>query len=683
MMKIFILLALSINLLFASVAKLTALKGDVSVFRASKELTAKVGMALEEKDKIVTKIASKAQMIFKDKTVITIGKNSSFSIHEYLYEPKAKKASAKFGASRGFFKAITGAIGKINPDKFALQTKTSTIGIRGTHFFGMMDDKQETIGCTQGAIVVSANGVSVDVLAGEVTVFNYGDIPEPPRQIDVKDIKKLRGALASRSIISSKIAQLKVKQEGGKITFDKQKVGEILESIRTIKDADVRSAAEDELQRQLYSEIDKIEDDIKVAAEVDVGYTAKDGHIPVTWGYTPEKKMLKTDTGWSVEGKEYASLNEAFIAAVPDSIWVRGEISKPETLNALIGQDAQGTLLKHYDGRVKSKEVVRYVGKILGFISANNAHTLIEQDETNQVVLQYEFANRYYKGTMQFNAKDPQSGELKNWAMYLNSTDPTAVTEQSFANPTFIPVATTLLTSKEKGEGETKVSSPLLYDGRYFGDKVNQISANFIIDTEDGNEANGLFVVNRDESGSYKLVQNPVAKNEYFSWGYWSTEDDVKAGKVSATTVGGWMIPNEGIELSSAELIESYKTNSIKVSYAGEVIGTVRNVVGNIDDIMHNGKVALDFDFARGSATGSLSFDAAKEAWKIGVDAAEIVKNGFTLTQMSAQSGSDVELFNFSGGGNFYGKNAEAVGGGFKLTSTAGKNAIGAFVGSK
>jgi len=677
MTKIIILFLLTLNLVLASVGKLTAIRGDVTVLRETAQMSAFVGMKLEEKDEIITKKASKAQMIFNDKTVITIGKNSSFSIKEYLYEPTSTKSKAKFGASRGFFKAITGAIGKINPDKFSIATKTSTIGIRGTHFFGMMDETSERIGCTQGAIVVEANGVSVDVLAGEITIFNLGDVPTPARQIEAKDLNQLRGGLASRSEISSKIAQLKLKLDGGKITFDKEKVGEILESIRSIKDNDIRTAAADELQDKLVVDLDKLAEKISNKIDIDVssGYSVADGHNALKWGFYTEKPIEKEEDGYSVDGNKYSTLNEAIVAAVPDDLWREAVQSNETVIEELIGKSSDGALFKHYDGLAERKEVVQYVGKVLGFVSADNVYNLIEQDSTNRVILTHEFGNRFYSGLMQFNAKNPNANDLTKWSVALSSADATSITPTSFNAPVFIPF------------GSTKLSGANLFFNRYYGDEANQISGYFRLNDTSENEAYGIFTANRGdktgEGSAYSLVGVPIKKGEYFSWGYWAIEQNIQGTEVDVASLsGGWIKPNDGIEKTALAQMEDYKLTQLKASYSGEVVGTVQDIlVGN--DVMKNGNIALDFDFAKSSATGSLSFDSHSEAWKIGIDEAQIEGNGFSLTQMSAQSGSDVELARFSGDGSFYGNSAEAIGGGFKLTSTTGKSAIGAFVGNK
>ena len=83
---IFIGIGILSSSLFAFIGKIEALKGNVVVQRDGKTLQAQVGFKLEEKDTVLSKGKSKAQIIFKDKTVITIGKDSKFIISEYLFE---------------------------------------------------------------------------------------------------------------------------------------------------------------------------------------------------------------------------------------------------------------------------------------------------------------------------------------------------------------------------------------------------------------------------------------------------------------------------------------------------------------------------------------------------------------------------------------------------------------------
>jgi len=158
MMKTFFILfslLLSMTLLANDVATITAIKGDAAIQRADKKIPAALGQKLQTKDIIQTKKNAKLQVIFKDETIISIGKNSEFSIEDYLFEANQIPV-AKFGMLRGAIRTITGKIGDIAPQKFSVATKTATIGIRGTNFSVFVnDDGSAEAFCTFGAISVT------------------------------------------------------------------------------------------------------------------------------------------------------------------------------------------------------------------------------------------------------------------------------------------------------------------------------------------------------------------------------------------------------------------------------------------------------------------------------------------------------------------------------------------------
>jgi len=177
----FILIFILSASLHASVAKITSLSGSATIERAAKSINAILGSDLESKDTIATTAASKAQLTFKDNTIITVGKQSRFSIEEYLFDT-AGSSNAKFNVISGTVRAMSGKIGRIAPDKFVVKTKTATIGIRGTDFVvHVADDGSISIFCLQGSIVVrDQNGNEVIVNAGSyVTLTQNGAIDGP------------------------------------------------------------------------------------------------------------------------------------------------------------------------------------------------------------------------------------------------------------------------------------------------------------------------------------------------------------------------------------------------------------------------------------------------------------------------------------------------------------------------
>ncbi len=194
---LFVYLSLAV-LLFSSVGKIAVTKGEVSVLRGGETLSVSSGFELLEKDTIVTGDGARAQLVFNDETVVSVGKGSEFLVDEYLFEAAADADAQKasFRSLKGAFKTITGKIGKVAPEKFKLATKTATIGIRGTHFLGKINVDGDKIACTHGAISVAAfaGGEPVVVPAGQITSVLAGAIPTPPRKFTVLELNELNEA---------------------------------------------------------------------------------------------------------------------------------------------------------------------------------------------------------------------------------------------------------------------------------------------------------------------------------------------------------------------------------------------------------------------------------------------------------------------------------------------------------
>lgn len=168
---------LTTSLFATNIGTITLLKGNANINRDGTDIAAILGSKLSEKDIITTKEESKVQVVFNDQTVITIGKNSNFSINEYLFEDN-KTPLATFSLLKGAVQTITGKIGKIAPQKFKIKTKTSTIGIRGTIFSVLVSDDGSTrVFCTFGEITVEINKTLITVPQGfYATVSSSGEI---------------------------------------------------------------------------------------------------------------------------------------------------------------------------------------------------------------------------------------------------------------------------------------------------------------------------------------------------------------------------------------------------------------------------------------------------------------------------------------------------------------------------
>ena len=178
---VLMVLLLGVTLFAKDVATVTGLSGEAFIQRDSQNIEVSLGVKLQENDTIVTDSKAKVQIIFEDETIITLGKNSNFSISEYLFEGE-KKPVARFAMLKGAMRTITGQIGKVAPNKFSVTTKTATIGIRGTNFTVLIgEDGSHNIYCTYGAISVTFEGNEYVVREGSYLYIS------PDGKVEIKE----------------------------------------------------------------------------------------------------------------------------------------------------------------------------------------------------------------------------------------------------------------------------------------------------------------------------------------------------------------------------------------------------------------------------------------------------------------------------------------------------------------
>jgi len=170
-MKILLSLILMTTYILAYVGEFTLVKGEVTIKRENRALPAKKGDKIENKDSILTKNGM-AQIRFKDDTIITIGKNSNFSVENYLFDTNKRKVDARFNLHKGLIKTLTGKIGKIAPKRFKVITKNASIGIRGTYFIVETGEDFVKVETLMGAIEFKVANRVIVLRAGERLEYN-------------------------------------------------------------------------------------------------------------------------------------------------------------------------------------------------------------------------------------------------------------------------------------------------------------------------------------------------------------------------------------------------------------------------------------------------------------------------------------------------------------------------------
>jgi len=97
-------------------------------------IPAKVKQPVEVKDVIQTYEVSRAQVLFRDKTIITIAPKSRIAVESYMFDPAKFERSGDFELIQGVVKIVVPAAEKVQKTSFTLKTSTAVMGIRGTEF---------------------------------------------------------------------------------------------------------------------------------------------------------------------------------------------------------------------------------------------------------------------------------------------------------------------------------------------------------------------------------------------------------------------------------------------------------------------------------------------------------------------------------------------------------------------
>jgi hypothetical protein len=91
-----------------------------------------VGSPVYQTDRLVCSSASKLSVEFSDGTVLWLGESSELTVDAYAFRrDKPSLTSAGLRFIKGVCRVVTGAITKLNPDRFRVRMRMASIGIRG------------------------------------------------------------------------------------------------------------------------------------------------------------------------------------------------------------------------------------------------------------------------------------------------------------------------------------------------------------------------------------------------------------------------------------------------------------------------------------------------------------------------------------------------------------------------
>jgi hypothetical protein len=134
-----ILLGFTAAALAADVGEIKILKGAAHLERGNERLPLRVGMPVQETDKVVTGDDGTVGITFADNSLLSVGPNSVFAIDRYVFDSTTHAGQFESTLSKGTLAVISGKMVKQSPDAMRVRTPSAIMGVRGTEFIVRVD----------------------------------------------------------------------------------------------------------------------------------------------------------------------------------------------------------------------------------------------------------------------------------------------------------------------------------------------------------------------------------------------------------------------------------------------------------------------------------------------------------------------------------------------------------------
>ena len=134
------LLLVAAPLAAAPIGRIKVSQGTVRILRNGTALPAPVGAELLEKDAVETGADGLVGYTFTDGTTFSTGPKSRVDLSSYSFDSKSVKGSLLAKMKRGSLSVTTGEITKSTPGAVKIETPSSILGVRGTHFLVSVED---------------------------------------------------------------------------------------------------------------------------------------------------------------------------------------------------------------------------------------------------------------------------------------------------------------------------------------------------------------------------------------------------------------------------------------------------------------------------------------------------------------------------------------------------------------
>lgn len=136
------------------------------------------GDEVRQGDTISTGPVSSAVLKFDDGQIAALTANSRMTITAYQYNPQARTGNVLLSLINGGMRAITGLIGRNQPERVAYRAATATIGIRGSDGNIATDGTNVVVSVNEGVLTVTVLGQTFVIPAGQAVLLLNGRISQ-------------------------------------------------------------------------------------------------------------------------------------------------------------------------------------------------------------------------------------------------------------------------------------------------------------------------------------------------------------------------------------------------------------------------------------------------------------------------------------------------------------------------
>lgn len=130
-----------------------------------------IGQSIAHRERIQTTSAGSVELLFLDKTAMTVGPNSDLSIDEYVYDPSTNTGKLAASLTRGVMRFVGGQISHAGNAR--ISTPTAVVGIRGG--IGIFNPNSVYIGYGEGVLTSGSSRITLG--AGDYVQTFGGDRP--------------------------------------------------------------------------------------------------------------------------------------------------------------------------------------------------------------------------------------------------------------------------------------------------------------------------------------------------------------------------------------------------------------------------------------------------------------------------------------------------------------------------